>query len=171
VAAASLEALPQWLAWADLVVCGTVSRHPVLERAELERAMRARRARPIVVLDIAMPRDVEPSTRSLASVRIIDLEDLAQLCAVDATGRAAELQRLEWRASEAARSIDSWLRVRAGAGEIVQLRDRGQRIRAEELRRRAPFAGPFTSADQRCGRAHTALGEQVAARSYRGPAG
>jgi glutamyl-tRNA reductase len=135
VAAASLEALPDSLAWADLVVCGTASRHPVLGRAELEGALRVRPARPMVVLDLAMPRDVEPSTQTLPGVRMIDLDDLARLCPLDSRGRVAELERLEEQAAEAARSIDCWLRQRARAPEIVQLRERGQQIRTEELRR------------------------------------
>jgi glutamyl-tRNA reductase len=138
VAAASLETLPEWLAWADLVVCGTASRRPVLGRGELEAALRLRSARPLVVLDVGMPRDVEPSARTLPGVRLIDLDDLERMCPVGTLERIAEQERLEGQAAEAARAIDSWLRVRARSPEIVQLRCRGQQIRSEELTRVAP---------------------------------
>jgi glutamyl-tRNA reductase len=138
VTVAGLDALPEHLALADLVVCGTAARRPVLDRATVEAALAARPARPLVLLDIAVPRDVEPAVRAVPGVRLIDLDDLERLCPVDATDRAAEARRVEASAVEEARAIDTWLRVRALAPEIVRLRTRGEQIRAEELRRAAP---------------------------------
>jgi glutamyl-tRNA reductase len=138
VAATDLEALPGYLEQADLVVCATASRRPVLDRATLSSALGPRPTRPLVVLDLGVPRNVEASARSEPGVRLLDLDDLEQLCALDGAARAAEQQRLEGRAAEEARSIDAWLRVRARAPEIVRLRARGEEVRSGELRRIAP---------------------------------
>jgi hypothetical protein len=63
--ATSPETLPEWLAPADLIVCGMASRRPVLERSDLEAALSMCSARPLVVLDIEIPLDVEASVRTL----------------------------------------------------------------------------------------------------------
>ncbi|MBV9597811.1 MAG: hypothetical protein JOZ87_13200, partial [Chloroflexi bacterium] len=138
VTSAALVELPERLQQADLVVCGTASRSPVLDRTVLQVALGARAARPVVVLDLAVPRDVEPSVRDLRGVRLIDLDDLARLCPIDAAERALRLTRVEEQAVHTASEIDAWLRLRAAAPAIVEFRSRGQQMRCDELRRVAP---------------------------------
>ena len=123
---------------AALLVGATASREPVVSAALLERAVAARGGRPVVVLDIAVPRDIEPAARELPGVRLIDLDDLERLCPVDAHGRRAELERAEALAGDEAERIDRWLRVRAVSPAIVELREFGELVRTVELRRAAP---------------------------------
>jgi glutamyl-tRNA reductase len=133
VTVAGLEALPVHLEQADLVVCGT--ERPVLDRATLRSALGTRPTCPLVVLDLGVPRNVEPSVRSEPGMRLVDLDDLEHLCPLNRDTRAAEQERLESRAVEEARSIDAWLHLRARAPEIVRLRARGQEARSKELAR------------------------------------
>jgi glutamyl-tRNA reductase len=70
-------------------------------------------------------------------VRLIDLDDLEQLCPVDAHGRHAELERAEALAATEAERIGRWLRVRAVSPAIVELRQFGELVRTGELRRAA----------------------------------
>ena len=98
-------------------------------------------SRPLVVLDVAVPRDVEPSARPLPGLRLIDLDNL-DLCPVDAQVRATLLEHVETQAREEARAIGSWLRVRASAPEITHLRARAHLTRSDELRRVAPRLSP-----------------------------
>jgi glutamyl-tRNA reductase len=137
VGATDLEALPAHLEHADLVVCAMASRRPVLDRATLRSVRCNRSTRPLVLLDLGVPRNVEASVRSEPGVRLLDLDDLEQLCPLDGAARAAEQQRLEGRAVDEAQSIDAWLRVRARAPEIVRLRASGEEVRSTELRRLA----------------------------------
>jgi glutamyl-tRNA reductase len=93
--------------------------------------------RALVVLDIALPRDVDPAARHVDGVRLIDLDDLERLCPVDAHGRHAELERAEALAAVEAERIGRWLRVRAVSPAIVELRQFGELVRTGELRRAA----------------------------------
>src|SRR5438132_309385 len=74
---------------------------------------------------------------SLPGVRLIDLDDLEQLCPVDVAIRRAEIEQAEVLAAQAAQSIARWLRVRAMSPAIVELRNQGHAIRSLELDRAA----------------------------------
>ena len=132
-----LDALPTELPTATLLMCATASRQPVVGADVLGRAVLERDGRALVVLDIAIPRDVEPAARRVPGVQVIDLDDLERLCPVDAAGRGAELARAEALAAAEAQRLDRWLRVRAVSPAIVELREYGERVRAAELHRAA----------------------------------
>src|SRR4029450_5424527 len=70
------SAIGQALASADIVVTATGSREPVLTRAGVGGAMRSRRSRPLFVIDIAVPRDVDPEAGSLDQVFLYNIDDL-----------------------------------------------------------------------------------------------
>jgi glutamyl-tRNA reductase len=134
---AALETLPEALLDAALVVGATASRQPVLERETVERAMHTRGARPLVLLDIALPRDIDPTVRGLAGVTLIDLDDLERECPIDADTRHAEYQRAEQLAIKEADRLAEWLRFRAVSPAIAELRTYAEAIRTSELRRSA----------------------------------
>ena len=135
----SLEALPRALAEAVLVVGATASRQPVVELGTLERAVSNRAGRPpLVLLDIALPRDIDPGARELDGVKLIDLDDLERLCPVDAATRHAEHRHAEALALDEADRLVEWLRFRAVSPAITELRTYAETIRKSELRRSAP---------------------------------
>ena len=133
----SLEELPRALAEAVLVVCATASRNPVVDLARVQAALPVRGARPLVLLDIALPRDVDPRVRELPNVTLIDLDDLERLCPVDVNTRHAEHRRAEELANEEAARIAEWLRLRDVSPAIAELRTYAESIRVHELRRSA----------------------------------
>jgi glutamyl-tRNA reductase len=137
VASDALEALPLALAEAALVVGATASRTPVVGHSQVEAALEARAGRPLVLLDIALPRDVEPRVRDLPGVSLIDLDDLERLCPVDAGTRHAELARAEALAAAEADRLIEWLHHRAVSPAIAELRTYAEGIRQSELRRSA----------------------------------
>lgn len=163
---ASLADLPDLLERADLVVAATAARQPVVDLAVVEAAMAKRGERPLVLVDIAVPRDVDPRVRALRGVHLINLDDLERLCPVDVTARRSELQRVDDMAGREADSIANWLRVRAVSPAIAELRDYGERIRARELRRSARRLGALTD-DQRA--AVDALTESIVNQLLHGP--
>jgi glutamyl-tRNA reductase len=136
VAIDSLDALPRALVEAVLVVGATASREPVLDFATVEGALRERQSRPLVLLDIALPRDVDPRVRQLP-VTLIDLDDLERECPVDAPTRQAENDHAEALAIEDADRLAEWLRLRAVSPDIAELRTYAETIRTSELRRSA----------------------------------
>jgi glutamyl-tRNA reductase len=133
----SLDALPQALAEAVLIVGATASRQPVLSSEALASSLAHRSGAPLVVLDVALPRDVDPRARDLPGVTLIDLDDLERLCPVDADSRNAEQHRAEALAVEEAERLAEWLQFRAVSPAIAELRIYAEGIRKSELRRSA----------------------------------
>jgi glutamyl-tRNA reductase len=132
----SLDSLASALGEAALVVGATASRSPVVDRSTVESALAARTS-PLVMLDIALPRDVDPVVRGLAGVTLIDLDDLERLCPVDVSTRRAEQDHAEALAAEEADRLSAWLRFRAVSPAIAELRTYAEAIRANEMRRSA----------------------------------
>jgi glutamyl-tRNA reductase len=133
----SLDALPRALVDAVLVVGATASREPVVELAMVESALRVReKTLPLVLLDIALPRDVDPRVRQVP-VTLIDLDDLERECPVDAPTRQAEYNHAEALAIEEADRLAEWLSSRAASPDIAELRTYAETIRTSELRRSA----------------------------------
>ena len=134
----SLHALPAALAEAALVVGATASRQPVIPLDAVEAAVPARRGRALLLLDIALPRDIDPRVREVPGVSLIDMDDLERYCPVDVTTRQAEQLQAESLAIEEAERLAEWLRFRAMSPAIAELRTYAESIRTSELRRSAP---------------------------------
>jgi glutamyl-tRNA reductase len=143
VRAAVIEALPHLLAEASLLVAATKARGPMLDVATVQAAARSGSHR-LVLVDVALPRNIEPAVRAIPGVRLIDLDDLERLCPVDITLRRAEIERAEALAVEDAQAIERWVRVRAMSPTIATLRRQGDAIRFYELRRAAPQLANLT---------------------------
>ena len=134
----ALDELPAALAACDAVVCATAAPRPVVTGAGVAAALHLRGGRPLVVVDIAVPRDVEPEVGGLAGVRLLDLDGLEERCALDPRARRHEVDRIEAMARAEAEACLDALRERRAAPDIVALRRRAAAVRETELRR---FAG------------------------------
>jgi glutamyl-tRNA reductase len=132
----SLDALPRALVDAVLVVGATASREPIIDLAMMQDALRTRSELPLVLLDIALPRDVDPRVRQLP-LKLIDLDDLERECPVDAPTRQAERDHAEELATAEADRLAEWLRSRSVSPDIAELRTYAETIRTSELRRSA----------------------------------
>lgn len=148
VTIAPLDDLPQALATCDALICATAAARPVVTTATVAAALSLRAGRPLVIVDIAVPRDVEPEVRHLPGAILVDLDDLEARCALDPTERRHELDRVERSATDAAQECLAALRARAAVPEIVALRRRGAAIREAELRRWAGRLNQLAPADR-----------------------
>jgi glutamyl-tRNA reductase len=137
VAWGALDDLPRLLPSAAVVVGATASPQPVLSESTLRGALRDRTASLLVILDIALPRDVEPTVRTLPGVRLLDLDDLKRSCPADTTTDEIELRHAEALVQREAEDLSRSLKVRAVAPAIVSLRRHAEQVRALELRRAA----------------------------------
>jgi glutamyl-tRNA reductase len=144
----ALDALPRLLPEAGILVCATASRRPVVDVHTVADALQARGGRSIFIVDIAVPRDVEPAVRELAGARLLDLDDMGAQCPVQSPLENSEFVRVERLAKEEATRITAWLRNRELIPAIVDLRRQGAEICALELRRAAPRLRDLTD-DQR----------------------
>src|SRR3954453_3932801 len=91
----SLDALPAQLEAADIVVASTSSPHPIVGSEELALVMRSREGRPLVLIDLAVPRDVDPACADLAGVTLYDIDDLQAVVARTLAVRGGEARNAE----------------------------------------------------------------------------
>ena len=131
--AVRFESLPAELEQADIVVSSTGSPHHIVERAELEAVMSARQGRPLLLIDIAVPRDIEPVVREIEGVHLRDIDDLQRMVERQLSGLDAEVRRAEGAARARARAL------RAGWARSTSCR-RSPRC-TSAARDRAPGAG------------------------------
>ena len=106
---ASLAHLPALLAKADIVACSTSAPDAVITAAMVDAAMSSRRARPLFLVDLALPRDVEPAAADLANVFLYNLDDLAKIAEENLAQRRAEVAKCEAIVDE--RSAALWSQV------------------------------------------------------------
>jgi glutamyl-tRNA reductase len=123
------------LAHADIVVAATGAAEPVLTRSTVEEAMRSRRGRPLFVIDIAVPRDVEPAVGDLDQVFLYHMDDLQSIVNENLARRGSELAGAEAIVEEEVARFSGWLQSREIVPTIVALRRRFEEIRQAELRR------------------------------------
>jgi glutamyl-tRNA reductase len=136
--AAPWSTLPNLLTEADIVVTATGAGEPVLTRARVEEAMRPRRSRPLFVIDIGVPRDVEPSAGNLDQVFLYNIDDLQAIVSENLARRSAELQRAEAIVQEELTRFAAWMQSRGIIPTVVALRQRFEAIRRSELARLEP---------------------------------
>lgn len=129
----SLHELPTRLADADMVFSSTASTLPILGKGAFESALKERKNRPIFVVDLAIPRDVEPQVSELNNIYLYTVDDLEQVITENVESRkqaAAEAEKIV-----TVRSLEymHWLDNLESIPTIRQLRDRTQRITQIEL--------------------------------------
>ena len=126
--AVRFEELPEQLERADIVVSATNSPHHIVERDELEHVMRAREGRPLLLVDIAVPRDVEPACREIAGVSLHDVDDVQKIVERNASGREAEARRAERLLDAEQDRFERWLSSLEAVPTIAALRERGEEV-------------------------------------------
>jgi glutamyl-tRNA reductase len=124
----SLDQLPQRLAEADIVVASTASPHPIIGAEELELVMRERDGAPLVVIDIAVPRDVDPACGELDGVTLYDMDDLGGLVARNRQVREAERVRADEVVEDEINRFARWMGQLDVLPTIADLRAHGNAI-------------------------------------------
>ncbi len=136
--AVSYERLSLELAQADVVIASTASEKFILTPELMKGVVRTRRHRPLFIIDIAVPRDVDPRIGSMDNVFVYDVDDLQQVAEENLSVRAREAARAEQIVEEEVEAFLSWRRSLELAPTIVALRERFGQIASEELRRVLP---------------------------------
>ena len=125
--AVRFEALPEQLVDADIVLTSTSSPHHVIEREELAEVMAARGSRPLLLIDLAVPRDIQPACRELG-VSLFDMDDLQALVERNLTGREAETRRVEAILRSERDRFESWLYAQDVTPTVAALRERADDV-------------------------------------------
>jgi glutamyl-tRNA reductase len=129
------------LAEVDVVVSSTSAPQYVLTRELLERV---RRRRPLLLVDLAVPRDVDPRVGELDGCYLYDIDDLEGVVAETLAGRRAEAQRAETIVATEAEAFRAWQASRDVVPAIASLRARADEIRRSELQRAELRLGQLT---------------------------
>jgi glutamyl-tRNA reductase len=127
------ERLAQALWRSDIVISSTAAPHPILRRDTVAAAMRMRRNRPLFIIDIAVPRDVEAEVGKLNNVFLYDIDDLQQVLAANLEQRRREVPRVRAIVDEEVAGFLAWLRARDVVPTIVDLRQHVDGLREAEL--------------------------------------
>jgi glutamyl-tRNA reductase len=118
----------------DLVISSTAAPHPVL-RAETIRAAMSGRHRPLVLIDIAVPRDIEPEAGQIPNVHLFNMEGLQAVVEKNLKERTREIPAVEVILKSEADEFVSWFRTLKAVPTLRALRDRAESIRSRELER------------------------------------
>jgi len=133
--AIELKSLPERLHEYDIVVSSTASSLPILGKGLVERALRARRRRPMFMVDLAVPRDIEPEAGELDDVFLYTVDDLAQIVSDNRDARRSAVDEAEVIIETQVGQFMRWMQTRENVPLIRALREQGEQARRQELER------------------------------------
>ena len=119
----------------DVVISSTSSRGFVLTRDLVASTVRQRRGRALFLIDIAVPRDIDPAVNDLDNVFLHDVDDLESIVRETRKGRSAEAQKAESIVAEEVKALDAWVEARGVTPTIVALRTKARATLQAELDR------------------------------------
>ena len=129
------ERLTQALCQADIVISSTAAPHAILTREIVATAMHVRRNRSLFLIDIAVPRDIEPAVGDLPNVFLYDIDDLEQVVEANLAQRRREVPRVQAIVKAEMADFMAWLHALDVVPTIVDLRQHAERVRETELER------------------------------------
>lgn len=133
---------------ADIIISSTDAPHPILGVRDMEAVMASRHGRPMVVVDISVPRDVEAEVGEVPGVALFDIDDLERVVEINLNGRRLEAERGEDLVTDAVDAFASWKRGIAAAPAIMTMRQQAETLRLAELERVASQWEGLTDADR-----------------------
>jgi len=128
-----LQELPAHFADYDIIISCTASQLPIVGLGMVERAVKTRRHRPIFMVDLGVPRDVEPEVKDLDDVFLYTVDDLAQVVQEGLGNRQQAAADAEIIVASRVEHFMHWLKKRDGIPTIKALRDQAENTRKAEL--------------------------------------
>jgi glutamyl-tRNA reductase len=116
----------------DIVISSTAATHHVISRQRVAEVMKSRHGRPLFLIDIAVPRDIEPEVNSIGNVFLYDIDDLSGVVSSNLDERMREARRAEVIIEEEISSFERWLESMEVVPTIAAIRARAETIRCEE---------------------------------------
>jgi glutamyl-tRNA reductase len=153
-----LERLVEATQTVDIVVSSTSAAGFVLTKDALAPALSGRKGRPLLLIDLAVPRDLDPAINELSDCYVYDIDDLEAVVHETARGREAEFAKAEAIAVDEAARFRDWVAARDVAPAIASLRERAEAIRRGEL---AKASGRLSGLSERERNAVESLTSQI----------
>jgi glutamyl-tRNA reductase len=136
---------PSMLPEVDILIASTGSTEHVLSKDDMHRVISARRNRPVFLIDIAVPRNIDPAVNELDNVFLYDIDDLQEVVNANLRERMKEAEHAERIVAEEVERMMARLRVQEVAPTIVGLQEQLEQIRAAEVDRMRRKYGPLSA--------------------------
>ena len=143
-----LDRLGAELGAADIVISSTDAPHRILSRAEVAGAMASRPARPLLLIDIAVPRDLDHTIGGLHQVTLYDIDDLERVVETNLNGRRQEAERAELLVRDEVVRFQRWRQGRLATPAVSALWARAEHLRQTELARASQDWEALSPADR-----------------------
>ncbi len=128
----------------DIVIASSAAQQYILTRDDMQRVISARRNRPMFLIDIAVPRNIDPAVNGIDNVFLYDIDDLQQVVESNLRERRKEAERAEVLVAEEVERMMARLHVADVAPDIVRIQAQLEQIRAAEIEKVRRKFGPFT---------------------------
>jgi glutamyl-tRNA reductase len=126
------------------VIASSGAPHYILTREDMQRVIAARRNKPMFLIDIAVPRNIDPAVNQIDNVFLYDIDDLQEVVNSNLRERHKEAERAEIMVAEEVDRMMARLKVAEVTPAIVQIQEQLERIRAAEIDKVRRKYGPFT---------------------------
>ncbi len=130
-----LAEIPQALLDADIVITSTASQLPILGKGAVEQAIKARKHRPMLMVDIAVPRDIESQVGDLRDVYLYSVDDLREIVDENLRNRQSEARKADTIIAEGVTQCMEEVRSLAAVDTVKEYRSMAERLRDQELQR------------------------------------
>ena len=127
----ALSDIDERLKEADIIISSTASPLPIIGKGMVERALKARRNQPMLLVDIAVPRDVEPEVGKLANAYLYSVDDLQNIIQHNLAQRKAAAVQAETIVEQEASEFMAWLRAQSASETIREYRSQAEQVREE----------------------------------------
>jgi glutamyl-tRNA reductase len=133
------------LVHADIIICSTGAPSYVLLREQMQKVMRERKNRPVFLIDISVPRNIDPEINKIDNVYLYDVDDLQEVVDTNIHGRKVEAEKAEKIIDEEVDKFTRWMSSLDSVPTIVALRQKAEDIKREEFEK---FKGKFPDIDE-----------------------
>jgi len=140
----SLDRMDQYLAEADVVICSTGAPNYVLTEERTRKALERRRNRPTCLIDISVPRNIDPAVGNVPNVFLFDIDDLESVITSNIREREREAERAELIVQSEVMQFQQTLRLMDVGPSIGALREKFQDVARAEMARQRKRLGPLT---------------------------
>lgn len=120
------------LTHADIVICSTGARNYVLTKTEMQKVMKGRKNRPVFIIDISVPRNIDPGINNLSNVYLYDIDDLQGVVDSNMLERQKEARKAEGIIEEEIETYKKWLSSLDSVPTVIALREKAEGIKKEE---------------------------------------
>ncbi len=130
---------------ADIIICSTGAPSYVLRKEQMQKAMKERKNRPVFIIDISVPRNIDPEINKIDNVYLYDVDDLQEVVDANIHGRKKEADKAEKIIDEEVEKFVRWMSSLDSVPTIVALRQKAEEIKRDEIEK---FRGKFSDTDE-----------------------